>query len=142
MKKLENMTKIKKTYKDLLALQMECTTYLIRNDFFKDGKWTDKPHTKMVTAMKNVLKQAEKHLTEYNEELDNLRVKFCLEDEKTKAVLKDEDGAYKFSKDGIVQLKTAIKEFEKTEIEMHQRLVEGAESEIEDYESFTGIFTA
>jgi hypothetical protein len=68
-----------------------------------------------------MLKRCQKPLDDYNGEIEDLRLDQALEDEKTKAVLRDEQQQYKFSKQGL-----------KTVIEKQRELLE-KEIEIEPY---------
>lgn len=64
---------------------------------------------KMVKTMKSFQDWA----TEYNDEVDNIRLKLCLKGEKGE-ILKDATG-YLFDEKGTIELKNKIKEFNKSE---------------------------
>ena len=134
------MAKKEISYKQVLQLQVEANTFLFNKGYINEkGELTDKPQPKIVPAIKNVLKQTDKIMAEYNDELDNLRLDHCLVDEKTKAVLKDEKGNYRFSVDGTKKLKADIKKLLEEKVEIHQRIVQDSEVDPEEYESFIGI---
>lgn len=132
--------KVTLTYSKVFKLNSEIASYLKKEGFLDEKGFTNKPKTKMLVACKNVLKQTNDIFEEYNEAIQNFRIDFALEDEKTKAILCEADGNYKYSKDGLKNLNAKIKEFKETEVTIHQRLVEGIENLLEDYESFNDIF--
>lgn len=133
--------KINLTYLDVIKLNAEIGVYLKKEGFLDENGYTEKPKTKMLEACKNVLKQTDKIFEKYNEDLELIRIEFALEDEKTKAVLYDVNGNYKYTKENLKKLNVKIKELQKTEVEVHQRLVEDIDNLLEDYETFNNIFS-
>ena len=138
------------TYKELLQLQAQANAYLIEKGFLiletKDGQkaynWSDKPLTKLVHGIKNVLKQIDKLIPDYNEELETLRIDNCLADEKTGALLKEADlKTYKFSASGAKKFNTAFKELQKKEVEVHVR-IQDEKVDLYQYDMFNGILVA
>lgn len=73
---------------------------------------------KMVKTMKSFQDWA----TEYNDEVDNIRLKLCLKGEKGE-ILKDQSG-YLFDEVGTIELKKKIKEFNKSECKDEIRKVD------------------
>jgi len=59
------------------------------------------PQTKLSYAVARMLKRCQRPLEDYNGKIEDLRLEQALEDEKTKAVLRDEQQQYKFSKAGL-----------------------------------------
>jgi hypothetical protein len=59
------------------------------------------PQTKLSYAVARMLKRCQKPLEDYNGKIEDLRLDQALEDEKTKAVLRDEQQQYKFDKNGL-----------------------------------------
>ncbi|MEK6879217.1 MAG: hypothetical protein AABY22_06385, partial [Nanoarchaeota archaeon] len=116
------------------------TLYLIKNEYFKDGKFTDKPVTKLVSNMKNIIKQGGKHFEEFKELSNDIQIDHCAVDEKTKVILREENGSYKFTKEGLKECNKAIKELVEKKVIIHVRITEG-EWELTDDEKeiFSGI---
>lgn len=136
------MTKIKKTFKQLDQFDRVATAYLKRSGFYSEKEWTDKPVTKLVTAIKNVYKQIGKLRTEQlNEEITTAQINNALEDAVTKALLTDEGGGYKYSKEGMLKLRKDIEAIYSTEVDVHQRIVDISESDLDEdeIEAFEGI---
>lgn len=79
------------------------------------------PQTKLSYAVARMLKRCQKPIEDYNAKIEDIRLDNALEDEKTKAVLRDEAQQYKFSKEGLRKI-----------IEEQRKLLDG-EIEIEPY---------
>jgi len=127
------------TYKELICLEAHANHYAISNAFFKEGKWIDE-QTKFSSSVKNILKQIEKLKVDYDEKLEDLRINNCLEDEKTKAILRDEQGNYKFSKESQKKLGVEHKELLKETCEIHIRITDApSDLDVETYFTFDGI---
>lgn len=128
------MTKISKTLAELQEFDKQAFIYLTRNGFLENGKVTNKVG-KLASSITNVLNQYSKHAEvingEMKEEVELLRINNCLEDEKTKEVLTDDKGNYKFSKQGLIKLNNEIKvvrdRVKETKVEIHQRIIETSE---------------
>lgn len=135
------------TYKELQKFDNTATNYLIREGYFipptktEAGKFSDKEGTKLVGNIKNVIKQWQKHLETYADELDNIQRNHAAVDEKTKVLLpKNPDGSRPYTIDGEIALKKAIKELADSEIEIHVRITEGELNlTAEEKEAFNGI---
>ncbi len=69
--------------------------------------------TPVQRKMAKVMKSFQNWATEYNDEVDNIRLKLCLKGEKGE-ILKDSTG-YLFDENGTIELKKKIKEFNKSE---------------------------
>ena len=139
------MSKTKKTFKELDQFDKVATGYLVRNGFYSHEQrgYTDKPATKLVSAIKNVFKQVFKNRDEIlNEELELARINNALEDPTTKELLLNEDRSYKYSKEGMVKLRADLNVIYNREVDMHQRIVKDADlSELteEEIEAFDGL---
>ena len=137
--------KAERTYKELQKFDGISTKYMVANGYYvfaEDGKgsYTEKEPTKLVTNIKNVIKQITKHFEEFNELAEEQRIDNCSVDEKTKIILREPDRSYKFTKEGLKALNKAFKELENTKVEIHIRITEG-EWELSDDEKevFSGL---
>jgi hypothetical protein len=106
---------MKTTYREIINFANAASRWLAIQEKEKQ------PQTKLSYAVARMLKRCQKPLDDYNGEIEDLRLDHALEDEKTKAVLRDEAQQYKFSKQGL-----------KTVIEKQRELLE-KEIEIEPY---------
>ncbi len=138
---------IKKTYSELFIYNQVGGAYLQKN-----------PENKVSAAIiKFADKQLKQIFTDYEDELDNLRLNNCLVDEKTRAVLHKErkliDANGKeiivmdrqFSPEGEIKLKGEIKELNKVGVDVHSRILDGIDDLIklmtdEEKEAFSEIF--
>lgn len=128
------------SYKELQRFDNLATAYLKREGYFDENGWTKKEPTKLVSNIKNVLKQAGKLFEEYKEKVDDLSIDHCLVDEKTKAILREENGAYKFEKEELKKFNTAIRELANSKVDVHIRITEGDWDLTDDErEVFSGI---
>lgn len=133
MKKLQ-------TYKELQTFDNLATAYLKREGYFDENGWTKKEPTKLVSNLKNVLKQAGKLFEEYKEKVEDLSIDHCLVDEKTKAILREANGAYKFEKEELKKFNTAVRELANSKVDIHIRITEGDWDLTDDEkEAFNGI---
>jgi hypothetical protein len=137
--------KVKRNLNQLAELQAQAHNYLIKNDFLEFSEktqslaWTQKPATKLSSALRNIIKQAQKIEHEAQEERTEIRIKNALTDEKTKALLFEKDGkTYQYSAEGLLKLRKEIKEYNLTEFDIHIR-IQDEEVDIEEYDSFVGI---
>ncbi|MEK6882525.1 MAG: hypothetical protein AABY22_23085 [Nanoarchaeota archaeon] len=132
--------KTEKTYKELQSFDNAATLYLIKNEYFKDGKFTDKATTKLVSNMKNVIKQAGKHFEEFKELGNDIQIDYCSVDEKTKVILYNQDKSYQFTKEKLKECNKAIKELAEKKVTVHTRITDGEfELTDEEKEAFSGI---
>ena len=132
--------KKEQSYKELQRFDNLATAYLRREGYFDETGWTKKEPTKLVSNIKNVLKQAGKLFEEHKEKVEDLSIDHCLVDEKTKAILREANGAYKFEKEELKKFNTAIRELANSKVEIHIRITEGDWDLTDDEkEVFSGI---
>lgn len=140
------------SYKELQKFDNFATSYLIRTGYFvpaqlqtkdspmKPGFFTEKKATKLVANLKNLIKQANDHFDVYKEKQTELYVDNCAVDEQTKAILLDERGGYKFTKEGQKKLIKDLKELNNSKVEINIRITEGEwELSDEEAEAFSGL---
>jgi transcriptional regulator of heat shock response len=65
--------------------------------------------TKVSQKLAKIAKKLEKYLNDYNEQVEEIRIDNASTDDKG-VILKEEKGGYKFSKEGLKNLLTQIKE--------------------------------
>ncbi len=95
------------TYKSLLEL--------IDNLNFETKKQQVKGEdTKVSQKLGKIAKKLEKHVIEYNEQVEEIRIDNASTDDKG-VILKDEKGGYKFSKDGLKKVMKQVKELTEKE---------------------------
>jgi hypothetical protein len=90
-----------KKYKDLLELVNNLNQAIVNQQV----KGED---TKVSQKLGKLAKKLEKHLNDYNEQVEEIRIDNASTDDKD-VILKDEKGGYKFSKDGLKKLLNQIK---------------------------------
>jgi hypothetical protein len=90
-----------KNYKDLLELVNNLNQAIVNQQV----KGED---TKVSQKLGKLAKKLEKHLNDYNEQVEEIRIDNASTDDKG-VILKDEKGSYKFSKDGLKKLLNQIK---------------------------------
>jgi len=90
-----------KKYKDLLELVNNLNQAIVNQQV----KGED---TKVSQKLGKLAKKLEKHLNDYNEQVEEFRIDNASTDDKG-VILKDEKGGYKFSKDGLKKLLNQIK---------------------------------
>lgn len=106
--------KTEKTYGQLQ--QLRATADLILQSPTQGGKDEDiQPRV----ILGRVVKKACKPLEEYEEQLEDLRLKHCLKDEKTKRILRDDRGKYEFSEEGLRAFQTEGKALQRTVVDVH-----------------------
>lgn len=106
------MAKVSKTYNELISLIT--TINAIMND---SGELSN--NIKGIKKLQKIGDKLKPNLTSYNERLEDLRLDNAHTDEHG-CLLLDDKGGYKFSKDGIKNLNTKIKELLKEEFEFEQ----------------------
>jgi hypothetical protein len=72
--------------------------------------------TKVSQKLTKIAKKLEKYLNDYNEKVEEIRIDNASTDEKG-VILKEEKGGYKFSKEGLKNLLTQIKELGEKEFD-------------------------
>lgn len=140
------------SYKELQNFDNAATLYLIKNGYFtnavsetettpaKPAGFTTKPNTKFSANLRKVINQAAQHFKEYSEAIDDLQIKYCAVDEKTKTILLDDKGNRKFTIEGHQSLKKAIKELSNEKVEINTRITEGDwDLTDEEKQAFNGI---
>jgi hypothetical protein len=103
--------KIDKTYQELI--QLKFTAEFIQ----KMQNESEDIQPKVVLA--RVIKKACKSLEDYEDLIEDIRLKHCLKDPTTKKILKDSEGNFEFSEEGYKLVKAEIKELQKTVVEVH-----------------------
>jgi hypothetical protein len=72
--------------------------------------------TKVSQKLAKIAKKLEKYLNDYNEQVEEIRIDNASTDDKG-VILKEEKGGYKFSKEGLKNLLTQIKELGEKEFD-------------------------
>lgn len=72
--------------------------------------------TKVSQKLVKIAKKLEKYLNDYNEQVEEIRIDNASTDDKG-VILKEEKGGYKFSKEGLKNLLTQIKELGEKEFD-------------------------
>lgn len=90
-----------KKYKDLLELVNNLNQAIVNQQV----KGED---TKVSQKLGKIAKKLEKHLNDYNEQVEEIRIDNASTDDKG-VILKEEKGGYKFGKDGLKKLLNQIK---------------------------------
>lgn len=120
--------KINKSYLQLKTFDAVAADYLIKNGFaeMKEAafQFTSKEPTKLVSAIKSIIRQLGSHFDFMNEEVDTFKIMNCATDPVTKVQLPKINGQRQYTVQGELKLKKDIKSFLDTEVEIHQRIVE------------------
>jgi hypothetical protein len=106
------MAKVEKSYSELLGL-VQTLNVLLQNEEFV------KVETKGVKKLQKVGEKIKSHLDTYNEKLEEARLDNANTD-KDGSLLLDENGKYKYSKDGLKNLNKKIKELLESKFEFYQ----------------------
>ncbi len=106
------MAQVKKTYQDLLQLVQAI-------NILSSSKEHAESNTKGIKKLQKIRDKLKTHLDVYNEKLEDLRLDNAHTDESGSLIL-DEKGGYKFSKDGLKKLNSAVKDLLKEEFEIYQ----------------------
>lgn len=101
-----------KNYKDLLELVNNLNQAIVNQQV----KGED---TKVSQKLGKLAKKLEKHLNDYNEQVEEIRIDNASTDDKG-VILKDDKGGYKFSKDGLKKLLNQIKALGEKEFNYEQ----------------------
>lgn len=75
--------------------------------------------TKASQKLGKIAKKLEKYVTEYNEQVEEIRIDNASTDDKG-VILKEEKGGYKFGKDGLKKVMKQIKELNEKEFTYEQ----------------------
>lgn len=148
------------TYNQLQRFDIVATNYLIREGYFnphvpaigdkpaKRAYYTDKPITKLVANIKNVIKQGDKLYETFNEKQNNILIDNATVDEKTNAILYDDSHDakgnlirnYRFTKDQQKEVNKQRKNLLNETVEIHSRITNGEfDLTEEEKEAFSGI---
>lgn len=106
------MAKVEKSYMELLGLVQTLNALLGNEEFVKNN-------TKGVKKLQKVGEKIKSHLDTYNEKLEEVRLDNANTD-KDGSLLLDENGKYKYSKDGLKSLNKAIKELLDSKFDFYQ----------------------
>lgn len=102
----------KKTYKQLLEFQVQIATLQKMHDPSPDPV----PVVEQNRLLKKVLTVP---FEDYNEKLEDLRLKYCIRDEKTRAKILTADGGYQYTEENERALRSGIKELNNEVVEVH-----------------------
>lgn len=101
-----------KTYKQLFEFQGQVSIL--------QKMYNPSPDPVPVVEQNRLLKKAlTSHFEDYNEKLEDLRLKFCIRDEKTRAKILTGDGAYQFTEENEKLLRAAVKELNNEVVDVH-----------------------
>lgn len=117
---------MKTTYREIINFANAATRWMAIQERDKQ------PQTKLSYAVARMLKRCQKPLDDYNGKLEDLRLENALEDEKTKAILRDEAQQYKFSKQGLKAVIEAQRELLEKEIEVEPYIATALPDNIND----------
>ena len=106
------MAKVSKTYGELLMLVKAI-------NIVSSNEQENKSNTKGVKKLQKIGTKIKEHLDVYNDKLEDIRLDNANTD-KDGSLLLDENGGYKFSKEGIKQLNKSVNELLKQEFEVYQ----------------------
>lgn len=104
--------------------------------------------TKAKKQMESLLRKLDIDvITDYNSDLEDLRVQHCAVDKEKKTILKDEKGNYEFTKEGMSAFLKAAKKLKKNPIEfdlknehIQPELFADLQPDILDYLTTFGVF--
>lgn len=106
------MAQVKKNYQDLLQLVQAI-------NILSSSKEHAESNTKGIKKLQKIGTKLKAQLDIYNEKLEDLRLDNAHTDENGALIL-DDKGGYKFSKDGLKKLNSAVKDLLKEEFEIYQ----------------------
>ena len=106
------MAKVEKSYMELLGLVQTLNALLQNEEFVKNN-------TKGVKKLQKVGEKIKANLETYNEKLEEVRLDNANTD-KDGSLLLDENGKYKYSKDGLKSLNKGIKELLDSKFDFYQ----------------------
>lgn len=106
------MAKVKKTYQDLLNVARAI-------NILSNNKEYAQSNTKGVKKLQKIGEKMKSYLESYNEKIDDLRLEFANTD-KDGSLFLDENGGYKFTKEGLKELNKKAKELLAEEFEFYQ----------------------
>ena len=106
------MAKVSKTYRELIQLANAI-------NILSSSKEHVDANTKGVKKLQKIGAKIKSNLDEYNEKLEDLRLDNAHTDD-SGALILDEKGGYKFSKDGLKKLNKAVQELLESNFEFYQ----------------------
>lgn len=106
------MAQVKKNYQDLLQLVQAI-------NILSSSKEHAESNTKGIKKLQKIGTKLKAQLDIYNEKLEDLRLDNAHTDDNGALIL-DDKGGYKFSKDGLKKLNSAVKDLLKEEFEIYQ----------------------
>jgi len=106
------MAKVSKTYRELIQLANAI-------NILSSSKEHVEANTKGVKKLQKIGAKIKSNLEEYNEKLEDLRLDNAHTDD-SGALILDEKGGYKFSKDGLKKLNKAVQELLESNFEFYQ----------------------
>ena len=106
------MAKVEKSYMELLGLVQTLNALLGNEEFVKEQK-------KGVKKLQKIGEKIKANLDTYNEKLEEIRLDNANTD-KDGSLLLDENGKYKYSKDGLKNLNKGIKNLLDSKFEFYQ----------------------
>lgn len=106
------MAKVSKTYRELIQLANAI-------NILSSSKEHVEANTKGVKKLQKIGTKIKSNLEEYNEKLEDLRLDNAHTDD-SGALILDEKGGYKFSKDGLKKLNKAVQELLESNFEFYQ----------------------
>lgn len=99
-------------YKQLLELVNNLNNEIVNHQVKEQD-------TKVSQKLSKIAKKLEKYVTEYNEQVEEIRIDNASTDDKG-VILKEEKGGYKFGKDGLKKVFKQIKELNEKEFTYEQ----------------------
>lgn len=106
------MSKTVKTYEDVIVLA-NALNFLSKLESEKEK------NNKGIKKLEKIIGKIKPNIEKYNESLEDIRLD-CANTDDNGSVLMDEKGGYKFSKDGMKELKKKVSELLKQEVEIER----------------------
>lgn len=123
-------------------LQSLSVIALNKHDEMVKQEETTKDEALFITDLKSVLKQCKPLYEEYIFEVEQLRIKNCLVDEKTGKVIKD-GGEFKYNKEGESNFNKELKSLNEETVVLHARIRTGNNLKnkftFDEYSCFEGV---
>jgi hypothetical protein len=108
--------KAEKTYKQLLEFQAQLQSIA--------NKVTDMDNSVPLVQLQRLIKKAlTKPMEEFEEKVEDLRLKLCIRDEKTKAKVLDDKGQYQFTEENEKAFRSEYKALQTEIVEVHYNQV-------------------
>lgn len=125
-----------RTYTEIFTFTNVAVSYLKRHE-------KDQDESKLRYALKKLVKAGQKVFEDYQEQVEDLRIEHCSEDERGN-IQRDAQQNYTFTKDKLRQLTKAIRVLAEKSVEFKPYLVEVAPVDLTDAErdAFAGFVLA